>query len=96
MSLIGNFLAFAIWIYLMVLTVRAVLSLIPLFVRDWQPRGPLLVVAEFVYTLTDPPLRFLRRFIPPLQIGGTRWDIGFLVLYFGLSLLMRVVPVVFG
>ena len=56
MSLIGNAVAFIIWIYLMVLTVRAVLSLIPLFVRDWQPRGVILVIAEFVYTLTDPPV----------------------------------------
>lgn len=96
MSLIGDAVAFIIWLYLMVLTVRAVLSLIPLFVREWQPRGVLLVIAEFVYTLTDPPLRFLRRFIPPLQIGGTRWDIGFLVLYLGLSILMRLVPAVLG
>jgi len=96
MSLIGSTLAFLIWIYLMVLTVRAVLSLIPLFVRDWQPRGVALVIAEFVYTLTDPPLRFMRRFIPPLRIGGTQWDLGFLVLYLGLSFLMRLVPVLFG
>lgn len=92
--MIGSIVALLIWLYLMVLTARAVLSLIPLFVRDWQPRGGLLVVAEFVYTLTDPPLRWLRRIIPPLRIGGTQWDIAFLVLFLVLSVAMRVAPAI--
>lgn len=90
----GAILGFLIWLYLMVLTVRAVLSLIPLFIRDWQPRGVILVVAEFVYTLTDPPLRLLRRVLPPVKLGGAQWDLGFLVLFMGLSIAMRVVPAV--
>lgn len=93
--MVGAILGFLIWLYLMILTARAVLSLIPLFVRNWQPRGLVLVIAEFVYTLTDPPLRFLRRFIPPLRIGGSQWDIGFLILFMGLSLAMRVIPALF-
>jgi YggT family protein len=90
--LIGSIIGFLIWLYLMILTARAVLSLIPLFIRDWRPRGVMLVVTEFVYTLTDPPLRLLRRVIPPLKLGGTQWDVGFLVLFFALSVAMRVVP----
>ncbi len=93
--MVGAILGFLIWLYLMILTARAVLSLIPLFVRNWQPRGLVLVIAEFVYTLTDPPLRFLRRFVPPLRIGGSQWDIGFLILFMGLSLAMRVIPALF-
>ena len=93
--MVGAILGFLIWLYLMILTARAVLSLVPLFVRNWQPRSLVLVVAEFVYTLTDPPLRFLRRFIPPLRIGGSQWDIGFLILFTGLSLAMRVIPALF-
>jgi YggT family protein len=94
-GVVGAILGFLIWLYLMILTARAVLSLVPLFVRNWQPRGLVLVIAEFVYTLTDPPLRFLRRFIPPLRIGGSQWDIGFLILFMGLSLAMRVIPALF-
>ena len=93
--MVGAILGFLIWLYLMILTARAVLSLVPLFVRNWQPRGLVLVIAEFAYTLTDPPLRFLRRFIPPLRIGGSQWDIGFLILFMGLSLAMRVIPALF-
>ena len=91
--MIGSILAFVIWAYLVVLTVRAVLSLVPLFIRDWQPRGALLVVAEVVYTLTDPPLRWVRRVLPPLRIGGTQFDVAYLVLFLALSVAMRVVPV---
>ena len=90
--MIGSILAFVIWAYLVVLTTRAVLSLVPLLIRDWQPRGALLVVAEVVYTLTDPPLRWVRRLLPPLRIGGAQFDIAFLVLFLGLSVAMRVVP----
>ena len=75
--------------------VRAVLSFVPLFVRDWQPRGIMLVIAEFVYTLTYPPLRFMRKIIPPIRIGSTSWDLGFLVLFLGLSFLQRLIPFVF-
>ena len=92
--MIGAFLGFLIWLYLAVLTVRAVLSIVPLFIRDWQPRGALLVVAELVYTLTDPPLRWLRRVLPPVRLGGVQWDLGFLVLFLALSVAMRVVPAV--
>ncbi|MCW3157149.1 YggT family protein [Micropruina sonneratiae] len=95
MQFVGLVLWYVLWAYLAVLMVRAVLSFVPLFVRDWQPRGVMLVVAEFVYTLTDPPLRFMRKLIPPLRIGSTSWDLGFLVLFIGLSFLQRLIPVIF-
>ncbi len=95
MALIGTLIAWAIWIYLAVLTVRVVLSLVPLLVRDWQPRGVLLVVAEFVYTVTDPPLRFLRRFLPPVRLGGISLDLSLAVLWVTLSLLGRWLPYLF-
>jgi YggT family protein len=93
--MIGVILANVIWLYLLVLTARAILSLVPLFIRDWQPRGVLLVVAEFIYTLTDPPLRRLRRIVPPVRLGGVQLDLAFLVLYLGLTMLMRLMPLVF-
>lgn len=95
MQFVGLVLWYVLWAYLAVLMVRAVLSFVPLFVRDWQPRGVMLVIAEFVYTLTDPPLRFMRKLIPPLRIGSTSWDLGFLVLFIGLSFLQRLIPVIF-
>lgn len=95
MQLVGLVLWYLLWAYLAVLMVRAALSFVPLFVRDWQPRGLMLVIAEFVYTLTDPPLRFMRKIIPPVRIGGTSWDLGFLVLFLALSFVQRLIPFVF-
>lgn len=92
--MIGAVLGFLIWLYLVILTIRALLSLVPLFIRDWQPRGALLVVAELVYTLTDPPLRWLGRVVPPVRVGGLQLDLGFLLLFLALSVAMRVVPAV--
>jgi len=89
---IGTLIGYAIWLYLMVLTARAVLSFVPLLIRDWQPRGVVLVIAEIVYTLTDPPLRLLRKVLPPVQLGGAQLDLGFLVLFMLLSIAMRIVP----
>ena len=90
--MIGAVLGFLIWLYLVILTARALLSLAPLFIRAWQPRGAMLVVAELVYTLTDPPLRWLARVVPPLRLGGLQLDLGFLLLFLTLSVAMRVVP----
>jgi YggT family protein len=90
-QLVGLILWYVLWAYLAILMARAVLSFVPLFVRDWQPRGFMLVFAEFVYTLTDPPLRLMRKIIPPVRIGSTSWDLGFLVLFLGLSFVQRLV-----
>ena len=96
MALVGSVLSSLIWLYLLVLTARAVLSLVPLFAPAWQPRGLSLVLAEGVYTLTDPPLRFVGRFVRPIRVGEVAFDVGFLVLYIGLSLVQRLVVVVFS
>ena len=89
MALIGIVLHGVLLIFLALLTIRAVLGWVPLFVRDWEPRGGLRVVAELVGTLTDPPLRFLRRFLPPLRPGGVTVDTAFTVLFVVILVLLR-------
>ncbi|MBZ4486635.1 YggT family protein [Microbacterium sp. cx-55] len=64
-------------IYVLVLLGRLILDYIPIFNREWRPRGVGLVAAELVYTVTDPPIRLLRRFIPPLRIGPVAIDFAF-------------------
>jgi YggT family protein len=51
------------------------------FSRGFRPTGALLVIFEIVFTITDPPMRFLRRFIPPLRLGGVAIDLSFLLLF---------------
>jgi YggT family protein len=80
-----------LWLYLLVLIGRLVFDIVQMLARDWQPRGFMLVLAETIYTLTDPPLRALRRVIPPIRIGSIALDVAFLVLFIGLQILIAVV-----
>ena len=77
---VGDLLRFVVFLFFIVLLGRLVLDWVQAFARDWRPRGPILVVAEFVYTITDPPLKALRRLIPPLRLGSITLDLSFLVL----------------
>ncbi|MBD2758593.1 YggT family protein [Yimella sp. cx-573] len=83
--------ATVLYLYFIVLLARLVFDWIQVFARDWRPRGPLLVVAETVYTLTDPPLKALRKVIPPLRLGQVRLDLAFLILMLGVSFLLSVI-----
>ncbi|QIG40894.1 YggT family protein [Microbacterium sp. 4R-513] len=66
-------------IYILFLLIRLVLDWIPFFNREWRPKGAGLVAAEVVYTVTDPPLKLFRRFIPPLRVGQVAIDFGFAI-----------------
>ena len=77
----------ALWLYTFVLFGRVVIDLVSVFARDWRPTGFVLAaLSNLVYRLTDPPLRFLGRYIPPLRLGAVALDMGFLVLFFWLSI----------
>jgi YggT family protein len=72
------------------LIARLVFDYVQMFARNWRPRGPLLVILELVYTVTDPPLKALRRVIPPLRLGNVAIDLGFLILIIGVQILANV------
>ena len=73
--------ALVVVLFLIFLLARAVLDWVQFFARDWRPKGVSLVVAEAVYTVTDPPLRLLRRLIPPLRLGTVAIDVAYMVLF---------------
>ncbi|MGC5626847.1 YggT family protein [Georgenia sp. Z1344] len=87
MRIVLDALSLVLFLYLLVLLARVVLDLVQIFSRTWRPTGFVLVVANLVYGLTDPPLRFIRRFIPPLRIGQVSLDLGFIILFLGVQLL---------
>lgn len=68
-------------IYLVLLIGRMVLSWVQVYARSWRPTGILLVVAEGVYSATDPPLRLLRRYIPAVRLGSVALDLSFILLF---------------
>jgi YggT family protein len=89
-SLIGEILTVVLWCFLLVLLFRLVMDYVFMFARSYQPARPMVVLLEVAYTITDPPLKFLRRYIPPLRLGGMALDLSFLVLWIVVYLLIRV------
>ncbi|MDC4233088.1 YggT family protein [Actinomyces sp. B33] len=90
-SLIGGAIRIVAGLYLLVLIVRMILDWVRLLSPSWRPAGVLLPVANALYWLTDPPLRFLRRYIPPLRLsGGVSLDVGFMVLFLAVLLVRNI------
>ena len=90
MRLIASLAYLVVLVFFLLLLVRLVLDWVQVLARDWRPRGIAVIIAEATYTVTDPPLRALRRIIPPLTLGSVRLDLGFLVLMLACSILLNV------
>ena len=90
MRLVWEICYFVVFVFLILLIGRFVLELVQSFARDWRPHGIVLVLAEVVYTITDPPLRLLRRLIPPIRLGGFALDLGLMVLFILTTVLLSV------
>ncbi|WP_102192708.1 YggT family protein [Microbacterium aurantiacum] len=90
-SVLASIVHLMLLLYILVLFARLILDYIPLFNREWRPKGPGLIVAEIVYTITDPPIRFFRRLIPPLRIGTLSLDFGFALTMLVVLILMNIV-----
>ncbi len=86
MKIIG-FLAF---IFLIFLTGRLVLDWVRVLARDWRPAGASLVAAETIYSVTDPPLRALRKVLPPFRVGQIQIDLAFTALFLLTVMVMRL------
>lgn len=91
LSIIGGIVELVLTLYVLVLIVRLVLDCIPLFNRHWRPKGAGLVAAELVYIVTDPPIRFFRKLVPPLRIGTISLDFGFTLTMLCVLILMAIV-----
>ena len=90
MEILQIVLRYVLTIYLVLLVGRMIFGWIQVFAREWRPTGIVLVVAEAIFTVTDPPLKFLRRFIPPLRLGMVAMDLSFMVLFIVVLILLEV------
>ncbi|MGH3227176.1 MAG: YggT family protein [Streptosporangiaceae bacterium] len=90
MQYLREVLTYVLTIYLVILIGRMIFGWVQVFARDWRPTGILLVLAEAIFTVTDPPLKFLRRFIPPLRLGMVAMDLSFMVLFIVVLILLEV------
>ncbi|MCG7267125.1 MULTISPECIES: YggT family protein [Corynebacterium] len=73
--------------YILILILRIIIEMIQSFSRNWRPQRWFSIVAEPLFVVTDPPVKALRKLIPPVQLGGVGLDVSVLVLFFGLQLL---------
>ncbi len=90
MSTVGEVLTVILWIFLLFLIFRLIMDYVFMFARSYEPKGPMLVALETTYSITDPPLKLLRRYIPPLRFGGIALDLSFLVLFVIVYLLIAL------
>ena len=83
--------SFVLLVFFILLIARLVFDYVMMFARSWRPSGVAAAGLEVVYSVTDPPLKALRRVIPPLRLGNFCIDLGFMVLLFVVYVLMQVV-----
>ena len=91
MQYLREVLTYVLTIYLVVLIGRMIFGWVQVFARDWRPTGILLVIAEGIFTITDPPLKLLRRFISTFRLGMVALDLSFMVLFIVILILLEVV-----
>jgi YggT family protein len=90
-NIVGIILVYVLSIFLLLLIGRLIFSWIQQFSRSWSPSGIVLVIAEVCFTVTDPPLRLLRRYIPTVRLGSVGLDLSFMLLFLVVIVLLQVV-----
>ena len=91
MGPVASILDLILFVFLGLMLIRLVVDWVQVFARSWTPSGPVLVVLEVVYSITDPPIRFVRRFVPPLRLGAVTLDTSFLIVLIVVYLLRTLV-----
>lgn len=90
-SVFATVLYIALYLFFLALWVRFIFDWVQVLSRNFRPRGPLLLLAETSYTITDKPLGSVRRVIPPLRFGGAAIDLGWSALMIGTLVLLSIV-----
>lgn len=87
-SLIATIAYWALLLFFLLMWGRFVLDLAQSFSRGWRPRGPVLVLAEIAYTVTDPPIKAVRKVLPPVRLGSVALDFGWSLIMLAVVVLM--------
>jgi len=94
-EIVGGIINLVLRIFLILLFARFVVDWVQVFARNWVPRGAVLVVLELIYSATDPPIKFIRRFIPPLRLGSIMLDTSFIIVLILTYLLLELNRIIF-
>jgi YggT family protein len=87
---IGLVIELVLNLFLLLLFARFVVDWVQVFARSWTPKGVVLVVLEVIYSITDPPIVFIRRFVPPLRLGAIALDTSFIIVLVSVYLLLQL------
>ena len=87
MNVVTSLLATILQLFIYLLIGRLIFDYVRMFARNWRPRGPILAFVELIYAITDPPLNFARKFIPPIRMGAVSFDLGYIAVFLVASLL---------
>ena len=90
MELFWAIISLVLLVFLILLFARFVVDWVMVLARSWRPSGLVAAGLEVVYSTTDPPLKAVRKVIPPLNLGSIRLDLGFMVLLIGVILLRSI------
>lgn len=85
---------YALLIFVFAMWGRLIFDFVQAFIRSWRPRGVILVIVNIIYTLTDPPLKVVRRFIRPVSFGAISLDFGWTVVMLGAIFAMYIVEMI--
>ena len=91
MTIAREIVYYALLVFLLLLIFRLVMDYVFMFARSFRPQGLLAMALELAYSATDPPLKTVRRVLPPLRVGSVSIDLGFFVVFVVTSILMSVV-----
>jgi YggT family protein len=72
-------------LFKLALFARIIIDYIRMFARNWRPNAIVLGLFEIIYSITDKPMRFVQRFVPPLRLGGVALDLSFIVLLIAIN-----------
>ena len=95
MEAIGRVIDLVLYVFLMLLFARFVIDWVQVFARSWTPTGFVLVLLEIIYSITDPPILFIRRFVPPLRLGAIALDTSFIIVLVAVYLLLMLNRMIF-
>jgi YggT family protein len=79
-----------LYLFLLLMIIRFVADWVQLLARSWRPHGLVAAGLEIVYSATDPPIRALRRVLPPLRLGSVALDLSFMVIFIAVIVLINV------
>lgn len=80
-------------LFVFVLWARLILDWVRVFKPSFRPKGALVILTELVYTLTDPPIKLVRRVLPPIRLGQVSIDLGWMITIFACFIVLALIPV---